>query len=373
MLYCFNAKHFNDNERTNKEIEYAINKKVFIYYDEAEQVFKDELDNIVDVKGKEVFPVSFIFQLPALIEALTKNGAIIPNTQEQINMVEEWYNHIVTERHMISFTGDMLHDQDFLTYIYEVFGQNPEVFLKTTKKDFNGLIDLSELFDQESDLRKAFTYHEDEEFIISEKVDINEDEIGRQEYRIFIYKGRIMNISRITDTVYHTIPKDLISYVEKLLTRIPRNFPKTFVLDIFSYAHMYDVLECNPIEASGRYLYNTVFSISEDLTHTEIENIPEEKDASKVSYTPEFEMKPSTLVNIKGSFSKDYDDIKRYGKRVDGFVHISGLPEGIKIDLDELFGKIQPIKSDSELTVHILESDADLSDNPPKKSLTPKE
>ena len=39
MLYCFNAKHFSNNDRTNKEIEYAISKKVFIYYDEAEQVF----------------------------------------------------------------------------------------------------------------------------------------------------------------------------------------------------------------------------------------------------------------------------------------------------------------------------------------------
>ena len=329
MLYCFNAKHFNDNERTNKEIEYAIRRKVFIYYDEQEEVFKDENDSIVDVHNKEVFPVSLIFQLPALIQALTDNGAIIPNTQEQIHMVEEWYNHIVTNRNMISFTGEMLDDPEFLNYIYEVFGQNPEVFLKTAKKDFNGLIDLTELYDENSDLRKAFKYHEDEEFILSEKVEINQDEIGNQEYRIFIYKGRIMNISRITDTVYHTITQDLIDYVEELLSRLPRNFPRTFVLDVFSYQHMYDVLECNPIEASGRYLYNSVFSISEDLTHTNIESIPEEKDSTKVSYSNEEAMKPSTLVKVQGSFAKDYDDIKRYGKRVEGFVHIFGLPEGI--------------------------------------------
>ncbi len=348
MLYCFNAKQFNDNERTNKEIEYAIRKKVFIYYDEKEDVFKDENDNIVDVHNKEVFPVSFIFQLPALIKALTDNGAIIPNNQEQINMVEEWYNHIVTNRNMISFTGDMVSDPEFLNYIYEVFGRNPEVFLKTTKKDFNGLIDLTELYDEDSDLRKAFKYHEDEEFILSEKVEINQDEIGNQEYRIFIYKGRIMNISRITDTVYHTIPQDLIDYIEELLSRLPHNFPRTFVLDIFSYQHMYDVLECNPIEASGRYLYNTVFSISDDLTHTNIESLPEEKDSTQVSYSSEVDMKPSTLVKVQGSFAKDYDDIKRYGKRVEGFVHIFGLPEGIKIDLDKLFSSITAIDEDKE-------------------------
>ena len=359
MLYCFNAKQFNDNERTNKEIEYAIRRKVFIYYDEQEEVFKDENDSIVDVHNKEVFPVSFIFQLPALIQALTDNGAIIPNTQEQIHMVEEWYNHIVTNRNMISFTGEMLDDPEFLNYIYEVFGQNPEVFLKTAKKDFNGLIDLTELYDEYSDLRKAFKYHEAEEFILSEKVEINQDEIGNQEYRIFIYKGRIMNISRITDTVYHTIPQDLIDYVEELLSRLPRNFPRTFVLDVFSYQHMYDVLECNPIEASGRYLYNSVFSISEDLTHTNIESIPEEKDSTKVSYSNEEAMKPSTLVKVQGSFAKDYDDIKRYGKRVEGFVHIFGLPEGIKIDLDSLLGSITTIGENTSF------------EDTPKKRLTP--
>lgn len=359
MLYCFNAKHFNDNERTNKEIEYAISKKVFIYYDEESNVFKDENDNEVDVTNKKVFPVSFIFQLPALIKALTDNGAIIPNTQDQIHMVEEWYNHIVTNRNMISFTGNMLNDPELLTYIYEVFGQNPEVFLKTAKKDYNGIIDLTELYEEESDLRKAIKLHEDEEFILSEKVEVNEDEIGQEEYRIFIYQGRIMNISRITDTVYHTIPEDLIEYVEELLTRIPQNFPKSFVLDVFSYQHMYDVLECNPIEASGRYLYNSVFSISEDLTHTNIERIPEEKDSTKVSYSSEETMKPSTLVKVQGSFAKDYDDIKRYGKRVEGFVHIYGLPEGIKIDLDSLLGSITTIDEDSSF------------EDTPTKRLTP--
>lgn len=359
MLYCFNAKHFSDNERTNKEIEYAISKKVFIYYDEESNVFKDENDNEVDVTNKEVFPVSFIFQLPALIKALTEKGAIIPNTIDQIHKVEEWYNYIETNRHMISFTGDMLNNLEFLNYIYQVFGKNPEVFLKTVKKDYNGIVDLTELYEEESDLRKAIKLHEDDEFILSEKVEVNEDEIGQEEYRIFIYKGKIMNISRITDTVYHTIPESLIEYVEELLTRITDNFPDSFVLDIFSYQHMYDVLECNPIEASGRYLYNSVFSISEDLQHINIESIPQEKDSTKVSYSTKETMKPSTLVKVQGSFAKDYDDIKRYGKRVEGFVHIYGLPEGIKIDLDSLLSSMTTIDEDSKL------------EDTPTKRLTP--
>ena len=168
-----------------------------------------------------------------------------------------------------------------------------------------------------------------------------------------------MNISRITDSTYHRIPQDLIEYVEELLTRIPNYFPKSFVLDIFSYAHMYDVLECNPIEASGRYLYNSVFTMSEDLTHSKIELIPEEKDSTQVSYKTEEKMNPTTLVKVQGSFAKDYDDIKRYGKRVDGFIHIYGLPEDVKIDLESLLSSMTTIDEDQEF------------EDIPKKRLTP--
>lgn len=359
MLYCFNDKNFDNLPRTNREIAYALAHNSFIYYDENENVFKDYNDNIVDVNGIKVIPSSFVLQLPNMINALIKNGAIIPNTLEDINKVEEWYNYFETQRLIVPFTGKDLQDPEFLSYLYEVFNRNPEVFLKTKKKDFNGIIDLTELFDKNSDLRKAISYHEDEEFILSEKVEVNQDELGQEEYRVFIYKNRIMNISRITDSTYHQIPEDLIEYIYSVLERRPSNFPSTFVLDIFSYQHLYDILEMNPFEASGKYLYNSIFSFSEDLTHQDIEQLPEEKDKSKVSYDKEEKLVPSTLKKVQGSFAKDYDDIKRYGKRIEGFVHVYGLPEGIKINIDELFNNAT------------LFSDDDLDNNQDKpKSLT---
>lgn len=350
MLYCFNDKNFRNLPRTNREIAYAEQHNSFIYYAEDENEFKDYNDNIVDVKGKKVIPSSFVLQLPNMINALIERGAIIPNTLEEINKVEEWYKYFETQRLIIPFTPSDLDDQEFLNYLYEVLKRNPEVFLKTKKKDFNGLIDLTELFDKESDLRKAFSYHQDEEFIISEKVDVNQDEIGKEEYRVFIYKNRIMNISRITDSTYHKIPEDLVEYIYSVLERRPTNFPSTFVLDVFSYQHLYDILEINPFEASGKYLYNSIFSFSSDLTHQDIENIPEEKDKSEVSYDSSNNLVPSTLKKVQGSFAKDYDDIKRYGKRVEGFVHLYGLPEGIKINIDELLANATLVDDDEGLS-----------------------
>lgn len=349
MLYCFNDKFFYNLPRTNREIAYAISHNCFIYYDEENNIFKDYNDNIVDVKNQKVIPSSFIIQLPKLIEALQLNGAIIPNTLEEIQKVESWYEYFETQRLIVPFTANDLHDKEFLNYLYEVFQKNPEVFLKTKKKDFNGIIDLCDLFDESSDLRKAFSYHEDEEFIISEKVEINEDEMGQEEYRIFIYKDRIMNISRITDTTYHQIPDELIEYVNRVIESRPNNFPSTYVLDVFSYMNMYDILEINPFEASGKYLYNSIFSFSDDLKHQDIEKLPEEKDSSEVSYTKEKNMFPSTLKKVNGTFAKDYEDIKQFGNRVEGFVHIYGLPQGIKIDLKELLSQATLVTEDTNL------------------------
>lgn len=346
MLYCFNLKEINEHKYANEDIEYAKKNGVFIYFNENTNEILDEFDNIVDVNNKEVLPVSFVKQLPNMIEALTKKGAIIPNNIESINKVKEWYKYIETKRLIVSFKGKCLHDPEFLNYIYEVFKNNPEVFLKTKEKDFNGLVDLTDFFDEKSDLRKAFSYHEEEDFILSEKVDINQDEIGYEEYRVFVYKNRIMNISRNTDTIYHEIPSQVIEYAEDILTSLPSSFPKTFVLDIFSYQHMLDILEFNPLEASGRYLYNSIFSISDDLSHSNIKKVPEERDKRKLSYENNESLVPSKLSNVPNTFAKDYEDFKRFNTRVDGFIHIDGLPSNCKIDLASILSNMTLVEED---------------------------
>lgn len=349
MLYCFNGKSFEEHKIANDDIEYSKLHDTFIYYDETTNSFYDKDDNKVEIANQMVMPVSFVNQLPSLIKALQDHKALIPNTLENIEVIKEWYKYIETKRAMIFFEGKDLRDDEFIRFISEYFSHAPELFLKTKNKDFNGIIDSEELLNSESDLRKAFTYHEDEEFILSEKVNVNYDELGEQEYRVFVYKNRIMNISRVTDTTYHRIPQSLIEYVEELLISLPKSFPKTFVVDIFSYQSMYDIVEFNPIEASGKYLYNSIFSISEDLTHKDIEKVPPERDRTNLSYDTQETLIPSTLKRINGTFSKDYEDIKRYGKRYNGFIHIHGLPEGTKINIDDFFANATLIESDSDI------------------------
>lgn len=347
MLYCFSFKNLKGNKRVNAEIEEAMRLDVFIYYDKDKDVFLDKDDNPVDIKNKEVIPITGILQMKDLFNALMRHEAILLNSLNDINIVKEWYKHIITKRKIVSFKGKMLNDTNFLEYLKTVFNKD-QVFLKTKEKDYNGTIDFSLLFDPESDLRKAFEYHQDDEFILSDVVNLNNDEYGRIEYRIFVMKGKIMNISRVVDEVYHPVDSDAIDYVMQVLDNLPDLFPTTFVIDIFKHDNVFDILEFNPFEGSGKYLYNSIFTFSDDLIHEDIENVPNERKYLELTYDfVEKKLTPSTLKDVKGTFAKDLSDIERFGERVNGMVFVEGFSG--KINLSALLGSMQTIETDEEL------------------------
>ncbi len=198
MYYCFCAKKIS-KERVQREIDRAIQENSFLYYDSKKQEFLDEKDQVIDITNCEVMPISNVLQLKEMIVALEKKGAKIPNTWEDLKKIEMWYQYIEPKRKMVAFQGAMLEDVAFKTYLLELFLEEEELFLKTVKKDFSGTVTLKDLLDQESDLRKAFSYHAEDEFLLSKKVKLDQDELGKKEYRIFVKEGEILNISRYLD------------------------------------------------------------------------------------------------------------------------------------------------------------------------------
>lgn len=358
MVYCFCFLK-GPNERLQREIERAQIEGEFIYYDEDKDIFLDMNNQEVSVSSLDIIPISGIFQLPKMIEALSKNGALIPNSYQQILEIFNWYQYVETNRDIIPFKGKDLEDKAFLTYLIELFHHQDEVFLKTVNKDFHGIVKLSDLIDEDSQLRRTFSYHQDDSFILSNKVNVDSDDKSKLEYRAFILNNRIMNISRTTEKFYHTIPSEVLEYYNQVLANLDEDFPYSYVLDVFSHDGELDILEFNPIECSGKFLYNTIFQYSDDLLHQEIENIPMEKKYYNPRYGSFENLNPSTSTNVSNSFAKDYQDIKMFGKRFDGYVHFYGdVPEGCKIDLeafegvisdDDLFSKNSSIDSDKSL------------------------
>lgn len=334
MLYCF-SRNTAPNERIKREMIRAKKEHAFIYYNFDQKKFLDENNQEVEIQNKDVMPICGALELNQMLEALETASANIPNPNKEIEKISEWYKYITPKRKLITFRGAMLDDQQFLLDLFKEFSKDLEVFLKTKRKDFNGIVILNDIFDKNSKLRKALSYHLDDEFIITKKVDIDSDYLEKEEYRAFIKDRNIMNISRTVDKTYHVIPNKVIDYIKSVVEKLPQEFPNTFVLDVFSYNNQLDILEFNPLETSEKYLYNSVFEMSNDLSHMNIRKVPEERLIPDLSYIyNEASLRPSTTKSVENSFAKDYDDIKKYGDRQKGHINICGLPEGAELNLN---------------------------------------
>ena len=209
------------------------------------------------------------------------------------------------------------------------------MFFKTKFKNYSNIIDVIKFVDKEDNFNKALEVHREDDFIISDVVEIVKDDFGSLEYRAFVVNGEIYNISRIHDQLFCTIPdnvmKKLNSVVEKMAGT---EFPKSYVVDLFVYQDSYDgqavdVLEFNPIVASGTYLYNTVFERIADLNHSDpLNSIPTEirkyGSLEECGYDVVSNTHRSICYNMPGGFAADIMSFNLLGTRSSGtsFFHI---------------------------------------------------
>lgn len=348
MFYCFDFFKTNLNS-INQDIERSKRDGTFLYYNRVKQKVLDKNKKEVDINGMHILPITGVLQLSKMIEFLNKNGAIIPNNLKDIEMILSWYKYIETNRIIIPFTGRMLEDKSFLTYLIESFDKEEEIFFKTKEKDFHCFIRLEDLINKKSNLRKTISYHLDDEFFVSAKMEIDSDKIGNLEYRSFVYDEKIMNISRNTNMTFHTIPHTVVDFVNETIHNLPDCFPTTFVLDTCISKDSIDILELNPLEASGRYLYNSFFDFSNDLTHSDIENVPIEKRNHNLSYDSTDNLTPSIATKIRHSFAQDYQHIRKLEKLVSGLIPIDELLSDQKTDLTSILENAISIETGQEL------------------------
>lgn len=175
---------------------------------------------------------------------------------------------------------------------------------------------------------RTLEYHLEKEFIISEKVEIAEDDYGKKEYRCFVIDGEIANISRFTVDVFHEIEEEILRKLQEILRQLGEVFPKDFVVDIFQYRkenrEYIDVVEFNNIHSSGPFLYNSIMEKSEDLLHRDKRKISGVfMDKWNECREQGFMIDERTnLYDVPGTFSHDLRNICVLRSR-DGWCHDS--------------------------------------------------
>ena len=251
-------------------------------------------------------------------------------------------------------------DEKTINRIKEEYGNI--IFFKTIMKDYSGNLNVEYLKDKESLISRTLSYHLDDEFIICEKVKITKDDLGQKEYRLFVVDGKITSISRTTPYVFHKIEPHVYEEAKKIVEKA-KLIASSFVMDIFEYEKddkiAIDVVEFNPIVASGLYLYNSLIDLSgNNILHNDIYLVGFEQ-REKLKDLIEMDCKiiksnPSKLFNSLNTFAGDLKSI-----------YVSGGPGTISYDIvdtitDDMLkehGSIMNILESSEVSPKSVFSD----------------
>jgi len=327
MYYCYSIKRgLFDNE-----MQHAKDTNVYIFYDEETDKFYTKEEKELDINGLNIFPRTGALQANKLLNAIIRHKGNCLIKETDYNITLDWPNYIETKRKNIIMTGKEILENP--NKIVDMFGNN-KVFFKTKNKNYSGIIEVLDLTNSSRIINKALENHQNEDFIISDVVSILKDEFGPLEYRCFVVNNKILNVSRVCDYLYHKIDERIIFELQNYIERLEKtDFPNSYVIDIFEYIDEFgekniDILECNPIVASGTFLYNSVFLKDYDLLHTNPEqNIPLENKNSENSkyygYEIEENTRASICYNMPGGFAADCMSIKMFGKITGGtFLHI---------------------------------------------------
>lgn len=316
MYYCFDVRL--KNEYSIGEMAICKKNNNGILYNGDLNQFTNFEKEIVDISDKIIFPRTGVLQKSKMIEEIKKNGGIPITTLEDIEKVDNWPSFYNTTRKTCIIKGKNLIKSKTIEKLEKEFGN--EIFIKTKIKDFSSVIPIELLKDKKCVFRKALKYHLDEDFIISQKVEIIEDDYGKREYRCFIIDGQIYNISRMTTRLFHQIDEYILMKVNDIIKNLNGKFPKNYVVDIFEYElngeKNIDVVEFNDIHTSGVYLYNSCIDKSNDLLHENMKLISREfvDKIDECSFEGKVINERNNIYNIYRSFSNDLASICAVGE-----------------------------------------------------------
>ena len=305
MIYCYD-KRIIKNEDIIKEINDVRKKYPVVLYDEITDNFYNLKGKVCSIKGQRVFPRTGALQVEIIINAIESKGGIPINNIDMVNKVELWPLYIKTNRDVLVFEGRELLKEENIRYLKEIFGE--KMFIKTVEKNFVGVINPNILERTNCNFCKALKLHENELFIVSTFVDIKEDKIGTKEYRCVVIDGKIYNISRLTFCQNHKIENKVLDFA----LNIVKNYPGTYVVDLMEDSNgLIDIVEFNPIEASGMYLYNSICDKSLDLKHDNVDLDKKIIDAEVIKPV----LNSRCKWNNYGMFASDLRSICMIGER----------------------------------------------------------
>ena len=270
MYYCYNLRNLYKEEEA-----YAKDLNMYLYYDEDDDVFYNKDGKEVSIYNKIIFVRSGIFHFKSLLMAVQRHSGISITPLSDIDKIYKWPTYIQTDRKV------------FVLKVYEILNNrlywesllSNNVLVKIKDVNINFEIKFEDIYDKSGDVFRVLNRYRNNIMTICNNVPCLQDERGKLEYRVFVIGGKLLNISRKNDNLDEVIDSDVVLASKAIISKFKHNFfPPNYSLDIFLSNKGVEIADCNPIEASASYAYNSVFLRNYNIYREEYKSsIPKEK------------------------------------------------------------------------------------------------
>ena len=229
------------------------------------------------------------------MKVLAKEGAILVECEKDVKQIESWYELGITQRKIREITY-----QDILDEKIEINRSDSYMFIKSKIKGFSCCVRSERLWEKEKDFMvflESQCKQWGECLLLCRAIKLKSDSLGKRETRHVVINNKVINSSRHTIALVHTVSERYKIYAQKIADLICKkgNFPNSYVLDIGEFVekdkNYLDVVEINPLTTAMCYINNSIF-----MENTEMDKKDTGKFGMGVEYIMDYKQSPKKYV-----------------------------------------------------------------------------
>jgi len=271
MYYCFVESDINSltgDDSLMLQVKYAKRLGRFYCCRIPEGKVIDGEGQPIDVAYKRILLRATCPIVRAAAELLESLGANLIETVDNIESIEHWERLAVQRREIIGVDLSEVVERSFSPKTREFLKNNEFVFLKSRQKGFSLQTSADKLLSGNKELLAFLEQRIEvaaEGLLLSKRLNVKRDSLGRRESRHFVLGGKIMNSSRAVHSVQHTVPRSHREQAGDFVAEISKCewFPQNYVIDVGEFetdgTAFTDIIEINPIGSSLCYVNNSIF------------------------------------------------------------------------------------------------------------------
>lgn len=273
MLYGFVTEEIEQVDERNPlylQAQYAKYIEAYCEVNIDKKTIIDEQGKCPPIKDEMVMLRCTCDNVNKSIDIYTELGVALVENKKHIELIEEWYKHIICKRKIIEIKYDKLLDAlEEDRQLIKLLNKQKIVFIKSKQKGFSCLVLSSVLLKKEEFFMQFLKQQCNvwrNELLISEYINICEDSLGKRESRHIVMNGRLINSSRLVKSLIHTVPRSHLIAARKKIEKIKliNNFPQNYVLDLGEYMDGdnkdIDIIEINPITTALCFINNSIYT-----------------------------------------------------------------------------------------------------------------